>query len=197
MKNASSHSKHNILAYIVGIAIGDGNLSNPNKRAPRLRITCDAHYPLISQNICQALRKILPNNKVSIIKRSERCFDISCYSQKWEQWLGWKSEGGGKYQQNVSVPKWILKNRKFTLSCLQGLIETDGSIYHDRGYQMVNFITTLPQLAQDVLAMVRKLGFQPHLYIFSGKHKKKYTIRLSRNVPAFIKLLGLKKIYIN
>jgi len=32
-------------AYIVGLALGDGNLSNPNGRAVRLRITCDKKYP--------------------------------------------------------------------------------------------------------------------------------------------------------
>jgi hypothetical protein len=28
-------------AYVIGLAIGDGNLSNPSGRAVRLRITCD------------------------------------------------------------------------------------------------------------------------------------------------------------
>ena len=30
---------------MVGIALGDGNLSNPNGRATRLRVTCDLRYP--------------------------------------------------------------------------------------------------------------------------------------------------------
>ena len=41
----------NNLAYIIGIALGDGNLSNPNKRAVRLRITCDTGYPGLIENI--------------------------------------------------------------------------------------------------------------------------------------------------
>lgn len=31
-------------AYIIGVAIGDGNLSNSNGRAVRLRVTCDNKY---------------------------------------------------------------------------------------------------------------------------------------------------------
>lgn len=51
-----------VLAYIVGVALGDGNLSNPNGRAVRLRITCDAKYPLLSQKIIANLKILLPKN---------------------------------------------------------------------------------------------------------------------------------------
>ncbi|MBI4358087.1 MAG: LAGLIDADG family homing endonuclease [Candidatus Omnitrophica bacterium] len=182
------------LAYVIGVAIGDGNLSNPNGRAPRLRITCDARYPFLIRKFCDAIQVLLPENKVNIIKRTKSYVDISCYSKRWERWLGWQSKNGSKYQQNVSVPKWILENKKFSIPCLRGLIETDGSIYQDRGYKMVNFVTTIAQLANDVLTIMAKLGFQAHLYVFSGKHKVKYTVRLSRNVPTLIKILGLQKI---
>lgn len=49
------------LSYIVGVALGDGNLSNPNGRALRLRITCDEKYPGIANemvhftNVCKEL----------------------------------------------------------------------------------------------------------------------------------------------
>jgi tRNA dimethylallyltransferase len=35
------------LAYVIGLAIGDGGITNPNGRAYRLRITCDKKYPRI------------------------------------------------------------------------------------------------------------------------------------------------------
>ena len=34
-------------AYVIGLAIGDGDLSNPNGRAVRLRITCGSQYPAL------------------------------------------------------------------------------------------------------------------------------------------------------
>ena len=34
-------------AYVIGLALGDGNLSNPNGKATRLRITCDKKYPFL------------------------------------------------------------------------------------------------------------------------------------------------------
>ena len=51
-----------------------------------------------------------------------------------------------------------------SIHCLQGLIETDGSIYTDRGYQMVIFSTVIAELAQQVELMMRSLGFRPHVY---------------------------------
>ena len=183
-----------ILAYIVGVALGDGNLSNPNGRAVRLRVTCDTRYPLLILKIQKAIQAILPLNKVGLVRRSEHCVDISSYSRCWEKWLGWKSGKGSKFQQNVSVPKWIMAEKRFRIPCLKGLIETDGSLYVDRGYKMVNFVTTIPKLAKDVMIMVAALGFQANLYQFSGPHKMKYTVRISKNVSAFISVLNLEKV---
>src|SRR4030042_3368563 len=130
-----NNSYKNNLAYIIGAALGDGNLSNPNKRAARLRITCDKKYNSVINNFTQSIQIILPTNKVSITNRKDNCVDISCYANKWEKLLGWKADGGSKYDQNVRIPKWIATNKKFILICLRGLFETDGSIYMDRKYK--------------------------------------------------------------
>jgi hypothetical protein len=86
----------NILAYIVGVALGDGNLSNPNGRAVRLRITCDNKYPNLIERIIYSIRFLLPENRVSMIKSGKNFCNISCYSNKWESWLGWRYDKGSK-----------------------------------------------------------------------------------------------------
>lgn len=183
-----------VLAYVTGLAIGDGNLSNPNGRAVRLRISCDTKYPNLIKRICVAIKKILPNNKVSIIQRRKvRCLDISCYSNKWEGWLGWEVGKGSKYIQKVSIPLWIKANNTFAIECLRGLLETDGSIYIDRGYKMVNFVTVIPCLANDVKTLINKLGFKTHIYEIPRNNKIKYTIRLSKNAECFTKMIKLNK----
>src|SRR3989338_7028818 len=58
----------NLQAYIIGLAIGDGNLSNPNNRATRLRITCDTKYPILIKTIATSLELLFPENKVNIQK---------------------------------------------------------------------------------------------------------------------------------
>lgn len=182
------------LAYLIGLAIGDGNLSNPNGRATRLRITCDVRYPNIIENVVQTLRDLFPDNKVAIVNRNDNCVDISCYSNKLEELLGWKARSGSKYQQKVSVPEWIMCDQEFSTLCLRGLFETDGSVYEDRGYRMVNFVTIIPQLSKNVIDMIVRLGFQPNLQTLTPKIGEiKFTIRISKRAHEFIETINLDK----
>lgn len=183
------------LAYVIGVALGDGNLSSPSKRATRLRITCDSTYPDIESEICNALKTLLPANKVSIVKGPrDSYFNISVYSNKLNTWMPWKVGHGSKFKQNARVPDWIFRSNIYVTACLRGLIQTDGSIYLDRGYKMVNFTNNIENLVQDVKAMIERLGYQPHLYKTNQRSgNPKYTMRLSRKVDSFIEALDLKK----
>ena len=182
------------LAYIIGIAMGDGNLSNPNGRAVRLRVSCDSRYKNLIDNIISSIQKILPDNKVSKVIRGDNCIDISCYSNKLENLLGWSAKGGSKEKQKITVPIWIKNSKQISKSCLKGLFETDGSIYTDRNYLMANFVTILPTLASDVMEMVSNLGFKPNIQTRKEKNGKiKHTIRISKNVDKFIKDIKLWK----
>lgn len=159
------------LSYIIGVALGDGNLSNSNKRAARLRITCDNKYPKIIEEIIKKLKIVLPNNKVSIIKR-KNCIDISCYSNKLEKLLGWKALKGSKEKQKVSVPPWIIKSNFYSKECLRGLFQTDGSIYKDRKYLYINFTSIIPTLIKDTLKMIQNLKFEPKVQKAIQPNKK-------------------------
>lgn len=185
------------LAYIVGVALGDGNLSNPNGRATRLRVTCDNKYPLLIERIVGALRAILPENKVSLVekKRSGNCTDISCYSNRWENILGWKDDKGSKFNQGVRVPRWIRQNDEYAAACLRGLIETDGCVYVDRGYTMINFTSTIPTLVDDFKFLVKKLGFVTNTarIELSGNRKPRYTVRICKRSSDFIESIGIDK----
>ena len=182
------------LAYVIGVALGDGGLSNPNGRAVRLRISCDTKYPIIIHNITSAIKKLMPTNKVSEVNKKTRCVDISCYSNKWEDLLGWKAKAGSKHKQKVCIPDWIKNNKTYSRYCLKGLFETDGSVYMDRGYQMANFVTIIPTLAQDVMEIINQLGFSPNMQKRQNETGKiKHTIRISKNTAEFIKLVGINK----
>jgi DNA-binding transcriptional regulator WhiA len=194
MPTMNKNINKEILAYIIGVALGDGNLSNPNGRAIRLRISCDTKYKRIIKEIISSLEKIFPDNKVSIVKRTEHCIDISCYSNKLEDMLGWKVGYGSKEKQKVSIPKWIKRSKKYKISCLRGLFETDGSVYIDRKYLMANFVTIIPTLASDVLEIITDLGFRPNRQLFKAKNGKiKHTIRISKNTTNFIRLINIRK----
>ena len=189
---APSHGP--LLAYVIGVALGDGNLSSPNKRATRLRITCASHYPRLGAKIMRAIRVLLPANRVSIVRHTHaNAFDISCCSNHWEDLLEWSVGKGSKCDQSVRVPSWIKENRKYVISCLRGLLETDGSVYRDRGYPMVMFVSAIPGLAEDVHGMMQSLGFEPHTYAIVRNPRPVYRVRLSKGVAEFLKIVRPRK----
>ncbi|KKT95973.1 MAG: hypothetical protein UW97_C0019G0007 [Parcubacteria group bacterium GW2011_GWA2_45_15] len=183
-----------LVSYIIGVALGDGNLSNPNGRAVRLRITCDLKYPFLISKIEQSLKKLAPQNKVSRINRGDRAIDISCYSNQWEQLFGWKAYGGSKIKQSVYVPNWILRNKKFCRACLCGLWETDGSVYKDRKYLTANFVTQIPSLARCVQKMLSITNYRASIQrLILSNNRVKFTFRIHRNASQFIKEMSIDK----
>lgn len=191
LKNYSEKEK---ISYLIGLSLGDGNLSNPNNRAVRLRITCDKKYPKLIKRIVCLLQELFPKNKVGLINRSDSCVDISCYSNNLEGLLGWKAKGGPKIKQSVAIPEWIKNDSDYIKSCLRGLIETDGSIYYDREYLMLNFVTVIPSLANDFVLLVKKLGYVCNTQINQPKiGLPKYTIRITKKAGDFAELIGIDK----
>ena len=181
-------------AYIIGVALGDGNLSKPNGRAVRLRITCDARYPQVANEIAEALKKVLPTNAVSIVRGpKDTYFNISVYSNKLTEWIPWKVGRGSKIDQNIRVPNWIRESQSFTRACLRGLLQTDGSIYVDRGYTMLNFCNVVKPLALDVHTMLKAIGFQPTFTQTLDRKRIKYTVRVAKDCNRLVKDLHFYK----
>lgn len=59
---------------------------------------------------------------------------------------------------------------------------------------MANFVTVIPSLADNVMAMIEKIGFKPNIQVFHYSYKKsKITIRISKNVEKFISLTKINK----
>jgi hypothetical protein len=108
--------------------------------------------------------------------------------------MPWQVGQGSKLKQQAHVPDWILSNEDFSKACLRGLLQTDGSIYTDRTYLMVNFTNLVKPLVDDVYVMISKLGFIPHLYESTQPNGNvKYVVRVSKNVADFISFLQLTK----
>ena len=182
-----------VLAYLVGLGLGDGNLSKTNNRSVRLRISCDLRYPFLITEIISAISYILPESKISLVNRKTKSLDICSYSNHWESIMGWKADSGNKFIQNSSVPDWIFYKDEYIKACLKGLLETDGSIYNDRSYTMVMFVNTIPDLAKNVYQMMKWLGFSPRMYDFLPNtrfnSKRIFHVRLSKNVEEFLNLI--------
>ena len=108
--------------------------------------------------------------------------------------MPWKVGKGSKYYQQARIPDWIFENTSYIKSCLQGLLQTDGSLYKDRGYTMVNFTTISEVLARDVFYMMTHLDYWPKKYqTLQNNGNVKYSIRLSKSVDAFVREISFYK----
>lgn len=56
-----------------------------------------------------------------------------------------------------------MENNEFTVSYLRGLLQTDGSIYRDRKYLLVNFTNLIKPLIIDVFNMISSIEFYPKI----------------------------------
>ena len=100
----------------------------------------------------------------------------------------------------MSTPEWIFESKDYKKHYLKGLIETDGSVYYDRGYPMVMITTIIHGLSMEIKDIIDSLGFQSHIYEIDGRKNRysynkqiEYHIRLSKNVQEFLNLVKPNK----
>ena len=128
------------------------------------------------------------------MKRKDNCTDVSVYSNKLDEIMPWQVGKGSKFTQKASVPQWVFDKTVFIRACLRGLLQTDGSIYLDRGYTMVNFTNHTKKLVLDTHRLLSIIGYTAHIYQNTNtKNKTKYVVRVSKNTERLLSELRLKK----
>ena len=96
--------------------------------------------------------------------------------------------------QKVCVPTWVFEDKRYIQACLRVLIETDGSIYKDRKYLTVNFVTQIPTLAHNVEKMLNSLGYIASVQKLGlSNGKSKFTFRVHKKALDFINELNIEK----
>ena len=154
------HSKE--LAELIGVVLGDGNISEFS-RCQRLVISCNSAHKEYIGYISRLVEKIF-NKKPSIIKRSkENCIDIYLYLQDIDKALGLPS--GNKIRNSVKIPGWIFKNREHLRRCLKGLFETDGHYgLNKKSYvEYIQFCNESQSLRKSVFKALRNLNYSPQV----------------------------------
>lgn len=162
--------KNTKLAEFVGIMMGDGGITN-NQVTITLSRKTDKPYSIFVKNLIKKLFKIEPSiylrkgESVINIVISRRHLVYFCKS------IGLKI--GNKLKQNLDIPEWIKGNRSFEISCIRGLVDTDGCIFNEchkiKGkkycYPRLSFTSYSKQLCLSVFKIFKKLGFVPKIRI--------------------------------
>lgn len=160
------------LAEFVGIMLGDGGISH-NQIFITLNSQTDKEY---SKFVIKILKKLF-NVHASIYKRKDaQAINIVVSRRELVNYC--KSIGlpiGHKIRQNITVPSWIKDNKKFSIACIRGLVDTDGSLikhsYTVKGklycYKKLSFSSRSPLLLQSAHEILKGIGFSPRM-TYSG-----------------------------
>lgn len=156
------------LAELFGILIGDGGITKYQMTITLNGVT-DKKY---SRFIVILLKKLFDENPKIYKIRGTKAINVVISRSGLVDFLvknGLKI--GHKINQNVTIPEWIMMSEKYRISCLRGLVDTDGCVVHETHriqdkkyvYPRLNFTSASPNLVQQVISIFSDLGFKTKL----------------------------------
>lgn len=115
-------------AYMLGLYLGDGCISEAERGVYRLRITLDCRYPRIISECQSALNAIFPKKKAHARQRRDSgCVDVSMWSKHWPCLIP-QHGPGPKHLRPIRLLRWqvgVVESQR--RGFLRGLIHSDGS----------------------------------------------------------------------
>ena len=154
------------LAEFTGIMIGDGGMTE-RQITITINYKTDSQYIVFIKKLIRKVFKVNPrvyyheNDLGAIIAVSRTNLVKFCES------IGLKK--GNKLKQGLDVPGWVMKRRAFKVSCLRGIMDTDGCIYsecHKIGgkkycYPRISIVSYSAALRITIFNILQELGFKP------------------------------------
>lgn len=168
------------LAEFFGIMLGDGGINNPWQANITLNVVKDKEYASYISKLCDELFGITP----AIRKRKEKqALVLSLASTTIVDFL--VEQGlprGDKLKNGLRIPQWILRNRKYRIACIRGLVDTDGCIFvhkhsvKGKMYENIGlcFTSYSPELIMQVATILEEFSIIPHI---SGQGRNIYLYR--------------------
>ncbi len=156
------------IAEMCGIIIGDGGISKRQIRITLNKVT-DKKYSIFVKQLIYSIFKVRP--KTYYFKKSKALDICVSRSELVDYFISLGMKLGNKVKQNVNIPKWIMINKKFRVACIRGMVDTDGSIYHEihrekpekYSYPRLNFVNASLSLNIQLYEILEDLGFNPKI----------------------------------
>ena len=181
------------LAEMVGILLGDGGITK-GQCTTTLNKTDDREYALFVASLGQKLF----HQKPGIYPRKTSNAVVVCFTGvnlvKYLTKIGLKI--GNKVRQQVDIPTWIKKSKKFSRACVRGIFDTDGCAYLDRhkinGRKYAHFNIAITNYSHPLLSSVNKIlcdeGFCPT----KSSHRSNRSVRIRQleHVKDFFDKIG-------
>lgn len=114
-------------SYLLGLYLGDGYIAS-FPRTTCMRLFLDAGYPTIVTSAEEAMRRVMPTNRVARHKHGNaNCVNLQCYSCHWPT-LFPQHGPGRKHQRSVELADWQRRiTQVYTRELVRGLLHSDGS----------------------------------------------------------------------
>ncbi len=194
-KEVVTPKKDTELAEFVGIIIGDGGITK-RQVTVTLNYKTDKHYSIFVGNLIKKLFK----TEISIFYR-RKYSTVNIIVSRTRLVVFCKSIGlqiGNKLKQNLDIPKWIKKNKNFEISCVRGLVDTDGCIFNEchkiKGekycYPRLAFTSYSKQLCASVFKIFEKLGFMPKI-----RNNRNVQLENRKDIIRYFQLIGTNNLH--
>ncbi|MCF7907211.1 LAGLIDADG family homing endonuclease [Patescibacteria group bacterium] len=181
-KDISRPGNSTELAEFIGIILGDGGIGSDYQVVVTVHKENGRQYIGFICSLIKNLFKLTPAVYCLQSPKSKKVVRITISSSNLVDFLlarGLKK--GNKVKNQVGVPIWIKKNKKFSKSCLRGLIDTDGCVYGHRhnshGYNHYNIGLAFTNKSIPLLDFVYNTL---EIYNFSPKKQGGSSVRLYR-----------------
>jgi hypothetical protein len=124
---ALSSGAYAAYAYLLGLYLGDGDVTSHARGVCRLRVTLDSRYPDIVLCASCAMKDVLPGNRVGVHARTDsNAIAVTCYSKSWPELLP-QHGPGRKHQRKIALHPWQRRiTHSFPRELVRGLIHSDG-----------------------------------------------------------------------
>lgn len=163
IKNICVPERNEKLAEFIGIMLGDGGMTQ-YQVSVTLHSIDDLEYGLFVKSLVQKLFGVMPS---VYVRKDAHAHSIVLARKRAVTFL--VSLGlvtGNKVKQQINIPTWILENEEYSLACLRGLMDTDGSVYlhkykvggKEYQYKKLCFSSASVPLQNDVLFILHRFG---------------------------------------
>lgn len=120
-------------AYLLGLYLGDGAISQHERGVYRLRIALDSKYPGIVAEASGAVRSVMPSSTVDARPTKSNCHIVSSYSKAWPC-LFPQHGPGPKHQRPIFLAEWQQETAEtWPDQLIKGLLQSDGCRFVNSG----------------------------------------------------------------
>jgi len=143
------------IAEFFGVMLGDGNLSHF-----QVSVTLGTKEMRYAEYVASLMKSIF-SVYAKICIRKNKYKIVYFGSVDATNWLFKEGLVKNKVKFQVSVPRWIFRNKQFSRRFIRGFFDTDGSIYKLRHGLQLSFSNRSIPLLKDLQEILLMLGYTP------------------------------------